>query len=137
MTGRIDPVDKINTAADHPAVLLSDRAGRPIQLPAHAERNCPVECPRFEPDDADSPFDPMVPDGFRWSPDFGAYAAGELDASQLRCVLCGRAPCACQHCTAIYVSYLGAESVCGMTLRNGECPRGGTGADHGRKRGQS
>jgi hypothetical protein len=76
--------------------------------------------------------------GARWSPDFDAYASGQLPISQVRCVLCGRAPCACQHCTAIYVPYFGgAESVCGMTLRNGECPRGGTGADHGRKRGQS
>ena len=70
--------------------------------------------------------------GAKWSPDFDAYASGQLDISQVRCVLCGQAPCACQHCTAVYVSYLGAESECGMTLRNGECPRGGTGTDHGR-----
>jgi hypothetical protein len=33
--------------------------------------------------------------GAVWSPDLSAYAAGRLDASQVRCVLCGRAPCAC------------------------------------------
>lgn len=33
--------------------------------------------------------------GAQWSPDFGAYAAGELDASAVRCVLCGQAPCEC------------------------------------------
>ena len=29
------------------------------------------------------------------SPDFGAYASGQLDASAVRCVLCGHAPCDC------------------------------------------
>jgi hypothetical protein len=29
------------------------------------------------------------------SPDFDAYAAGELDAAEVRCVLCERAPCGC------------------------------------------
>lgn len=31
----------------------------------------------------------------RWSPDFDAYAAGELGVAQVRCALCGAAPCAC------------------------------------------
>lgn len=29
------------------------------------------------------------------SPDLDAYAAGEIDASQVRCALCGHAPCDC------------------------------------------
>jgi hypothetical protein len=33
--------------------------------------------------------------GAVWSPDFDAYAAGGLDASQCRCVLCQSAPCSC------------------------------------------
>lgn len=33
--------------------------------------------------------------GAHWSPDLDAYAAGELDASQIRCALCGYAPCQC------------------------------------------
>jgi hypothetical protein len=33
--------------------------------------------------------------GAVWSPDFNAYARSQLDVSQVRCVLCGRAPCAC------------------------------------------
>ncbi len=33
--------------------------------------------------------------GAVWSPDFGAYASGQLDASRVRCVLCGLAPCDC------------------------------------------
>jgi hypothetical protein len=33
--------------------------------------------------------------GAKWSPDFAAYASGELDASNVRCVLCGHAPCDC------------------------------------------
>ena len=30
-----------------------------------------------------------------WSPDFGAYASGQLDASRVRCALCRHAPCDC------------------------------------------
>jgi hypothetical protein len=33
--------------------------------------------------------------GAIWSPDFDAYAAGRLDVSQVRCVLCEQAPCNC------------------------------------------
>ena len=30
-----------------------------------------------------------------WSPDFDAYAAGEINASQVTCVLCLHSPCDC------------------------------------------
>lgn len=33
--------------------------------------------------------------GAVWSPDFAAYASGQLDISQVRCVLCRLAPCGC------------------------------------------
>jgi hypothetical protein len=33
--------------------------------------------------------------GARWSPDFDAYAAGQVPAHEVRCVLCSAAPCAC------------------------------------------
>jgi hypothetical protein len=33
--------------------------------------------------------------GAVWSADFGGYASGQLDASQVRCVLCQLAPCDC------------------------------------------
>jgi hypothetical protein len=33
--------------------------------------------------------------GAVWSPDFDAYASGQLDASAVRCVLCSHAPCDC------------------------------------------
>jgi len=33
--------------------------------------------------------------GAVWSDDFGAYAAGELDASKVHCALCQCAPCRC------------------------------------------
>jgi hypothetical protein len=33
--------------------------------------------------------------GAIWSPDFGDYASGQLDASAVRCVLCEHAPCTC------------------------------------------
>lgn len=33
--------------------------------------------------------------GAKWSPDFDAYASGQLDISQVRCVLRGQAPCQC------------------------------------------
>lgn len=33
--------------------------------------------------------------GAKWSPDFDAYASGQLDISQVRCALCTHAPCDC------------------------------------------
>jgi hypothetical protein len=30
-----------------------------------------------------------------WSPDFDAYASGQLDAIRVRCAPCGHAPCDC------------------------------------------
>lgn len=33
--------------------------------------------------------------GAAWSPDFDAYASGELDASKIHCALCMCAPCRC------------------------------------------
>ena len=33
--------------------------------------------------------------GAVWSPDFAAYGSGQADASAVRCVLCGHAPCDC------------------------------------------
>jgi hypothetical protein len=33
--------------------------------------------------------------GAVWSPDFGAYASGQLDVSRVRCALCQHAPCDC------------------------------------------
>jgi predicted dienelactone hydrolase len=33
--------------------------------------------------------------GAKWSPDFDAYASGQIPASQVRCVLCTHAPCDC------------------------------------------
>jgi len=33
--------------------------------------------------------------GAVWSPDFDAYASGQLDGSAVRCVLCGHSPCDC------------------------------------------
>lgn len=33
--------------------------------------------------------------GAVWSPDFDAYASGQLDLSRVRCALCKLAPCKC------------------------------------------
>lgn len=33
--------------------------------------------------------------GAAWSPNLDAYAAGEIDAAQLVCVVCTSAPCTC------------------------------------------
>lgn len=33
--------------------------------------------------------------GAKWSADFDAYASGRKSAAQVRCVLCGKAPCGC------------------------------------------
>lgn len=42
-----------------------------------------------------SPVEALDQLGAIWSPDFDAYASGQIDASQLRCVLCQQAPCNC------------------------------------------
>ena len=31
----------------------------------------------------------------KWSPDFDAYASGQLDISKVRCALCTKTPCEC------------------------------------------
>jgi len=69
--------------------------------------------------------------GARWSPDLDAYAAGQLDVSRVRCVLCGKAPCTCRQCEAPYLRWGATEpEPCGMTIGlpgvcpPGECPRG-------------
>ncbi len=41
------------------------------------------------------PVDAVNSLGALWSDDFGRYAAGELEVSQVRCVLCKHAPCGC------------------------------------------
>lgn len=33
--------------------------------------------------------------GAVWSPDFDAYASGQLDVSKVRCALCTKNPCEC------------------------------------------
>ena len=67
--------------------------------------------------------------GARWSPDFDAYASGQLPAERVRCVLCGKCPCECQRCTVIYRSWRARAAgepgePCGMTFMDGACPRG-------------
>lgn len=63
--------------------------------------------------------------GAVWSPDFDAYASGQLDISQVRCVLCRKAPCECRQCEAPYLRWgVNVPEPCGMTLRDGVCPRG-------------
>lgn len=41
------------------------------------------------------PVEALAALGAQWSPDFAAYAAGELDAARVRCALCLAAPCEC------------------------------------------
>lgn len=33
--------------------------------------------------------------GAKWSPDFDAYASGEMDLSKVQCALCEKNPCEC------------------------------------------
>lgn len=70
--------------------------------------------------------------GGQWSPDFDAYASGRLDISQVRCVLCGQAPCQCRFCEGTYhnVYHLATGrpefEPCGFGLDpDGSCPRCG------------
>jgi hypothetical protein len=70
--------------------------------------------------------------GAQWSPDFDAYASGQLPAHKVRCVLCGKAPCECRYCDAQNENhyYLATGrpqfETCGMRIdpASGECPRG-------------
>lgn len=45
--------------------------------------------------DTDDIVDTLDRLGAVWSPDLDAYAAGQIDAAAIRCVLCGQAPCKC------------------------------------------
>ncbi len=47
------------------------------------------------PDATRDPVGALATLGAVWSPDFATYASGQRDASQVRCVLCGLAPCDC------------------------------------------
>ena len=79
--------------------------------------------------------------GAVWSPDFDAYASGELDVSQIRCLICGYAPCDCKaegltFGSAAYFARLDelhgrawpfatcSAPECPMTGQAGEHPRG-------------
>ncbi|MBN1172720.1 MAG: hypothetical protein JXA67_11150 [Micromonosporaceae bacterium] len=33
--------------------------------------------------------------GAQWSPDMGAYLAGDIELADMRCALCGGKPCQC------------------------------------------
>jgi hypothetical protein len=76
-----------NLAADHIDVLgeLGDQADAPAPAIEDAARVIEDAYPAAALEQL----------GAKWSPDFGAYASGELDASKVRCVLCGKAPCEC------------------------------------------
>lgn len=61
---------------------------------------CGPRCPCRRPvatrhDAAHDPAETLNALGAAWSPDFDGYASGQLDISQVRCVLCGHAPCDC------------------------------------------
>jgi hypothetical protein len=81
---------------------------------------------RVRPEVAADPVGALLALGAKISPDLDAYASGRLDISQVRCVLCGVAPCQCRQCAAPYLRYLAeAAEPCGMTAGpDGECPRG-------------
>jgi hypothetical protein len=78
------------------------------------------------------PVDMLRSLGARFSPDLDAYASGQIEAHQVRCVLCRKAPCACQFCPASYENRFHELSgrpqfePCGMRIDpdTGECPRG-------------
>jgi hypothetical protein len=62
------------------------------------------------PSGSADPVDALNRLGAIWSPDFDAYASGQLDASRVRCALCQHAPCDCPPFgTAEYVALLDAR----------------------------
>ena len=81
---------------------------------------------RVRPGVAADPMGVLLALGAKVSPDLDAYASGRLDISQVRCGLCGVAPCRCRQCEGPYLRYLAeVPEPCGMTVGpDGECPRG-------------
>jgi hypothetical protein len=65
--------------------------------PHLCSQRCPAcrPLPVTEPGATRDPVAALNALGAVWFPDFDAYASGQLDASQVRCVLCGHAPCDC------------------------------------------
>jgi hypothetical protein len=55
--------------------------------------------------------------GAKLSPDLSAYASGDLDASQVRCVLCTHAPCDCPE-------FGSAEYLAALDRLHGRSPAG-------------
>lgn len=62
--------------------------------------------------------------GARWSRDFDAYATGEIDTAQVRCLACGTAPCSCTygHCGACHSDGYGPLSTRGWCFDCEENP---------------
>jgi hypothetical protein len=90
-----------------------------------------VTARRIRPEVLADPMAALVALGARFSPDLDDYASGRLDISQVRCVLCGVAPCQCRQCPAThenrYYEIFGGPQFepCGMTIGpDGRCPRG-------------
>jgi hypothetical protein len=62
--------------------------------------SCGCACPAVDPArcpccGTTDPVEAVNALGTVWAHDFDDYASGQLDAAQVRCVLCGLAPCAC------------------------------------------
>lgn len=113
-----DKLSRAYLAAVVGELVVIDRA---VMIPATGQAPA-LPAPRA----ADDPVGVLRALGAKVSPDLDAYASGEIDASQVRCLLCGVAPCHCRQCEAPYLRYLATESEpCGMTIGpDGPCPRG-------------
>lgn len=68
-----------------------------IAAPAVREYDFPVACTQMHEHSSDTCTPEEIDRGLsvKWSPDFDAYASGEIELSAVRCVLCEEAPCAC------------------------------------------
>ncbi|GLY82052.1 hypothetical protein [Actinoallomurus iriomotensis] len=68
-----------------------------IAAPALREYDFDTACTQMHEHDPDT----CAPEDYdrglsvKWSPDFDAYASGQMDISAVRCALCGNAPCDC------------------------------------------
>src|SRR5438034_11349757 len=72
------------TAGEHDARVAAARAALDEAHAASAQRST-----------LQDPVAALNTLGAVWSDDFGAYASGQLDASQITCALCMCAPCRC------------------------------------------
>lgn len=78
----------------------ADETGQPLNCDRQEHPRQPVSIVRHvraaRSVELRDPAEALTELGATWAPDFDAYASGRLDIGQVRCLLCGQAPCNCE-----------------------------------------